>query len=143
MQANIRKTLTLSSGAFRFMALTVNVMGNNMELTAEQEDLFLSRVFHIFLDAQMITNRFVTQDIKHYKLLLILLSQHNKEDLQSFFHVYLEQLETDNEAEYLNSCAMLKRMWAAVEMILETFENFNMVDIQFHNVHEIQVVFQH
>ena len=103
-------------------------------MSQEQMELFHSRIFRVFLNAQKDATRFITHDTKHYELLVVLLSGLSKEDIETLFAELMESAEADwNENDYLFMCGFLKTMWQNLEMLRQEIIVHDIQEVKFND----------
>lgn len=126
------KTIVMPQEVFAFMVRVVDMTTIAVMLRREQMELFQSRAFRVFLDAQKESHHFVTRDTKHYELLVVLLSGQSKEELQEVFHKFMEMaLGEEKENAYLRVCRVLKTMWNNLEMLRQEISVYDIQEVKF------------
>lgn len=126
------KTIVMPQEVFCFMASVVDMATIVTMMSREQMELFHSRIFRVFLNAQKDATRFVTHDTKHYELLVVLLSGLSKEDIETLFAELMESAEADwNENDYLFMCGFLKTMWQNLEMLRQEIIVHDIQEVKF------------
>lgn len=128
------KTIVMPQEVFCFMATMVDMATIETMMSREQMELFHSRIFRVFLNAQKDATRFVTHDTKHYELLVVLLSGLSKEDIETLFAELMESAEVDwNENDYLFMCGFLKTMWQNLEMLRQEIIVHDIEEVKFND----------
>lgn len=128
------KTIVMPQEVFCFMASVVDMATIVTMMSREQMELFHSRIFRVFLNAQKDATRFVTHDTKHYELLVVLLSGLSKEDIETLFAELMESAEVDwNENDYLFMCGFLKTMWQNLEMLRQEIIVHDIQEVKFND----------